>query len=66
MCACYRGFSFVSLKIPYTRYIWWFGGFSQIKITSNTVVLSQVLINSNDERAYLPNLMSAKCTTYTV
>ena len=38
--------------------IWRFGGFSfdhQIKITTNTVVLSQVLINSNDKRAYLPN-----------
>ena len=38
--------------------IWWFGRFSsdhQIKITVNTVVLSQVLINSNDEQAYLPN-----------
>ena len=32
--------------------IWRFGRFSsdlQIKITANTVVLSQVLINSNDE-----------------
>ena len=38
--------------------IWQFGGFSsdrQIKITANTVVLSEVLINSNDERAYPPN-----------
>ena len=38
--------------------IWRFGRFSsdrQIKITANTVVLSQVLINSNDERAYPPN-----------
>ena len=38
--------------------IWRFGGFSsdrQIKITANTVVLSQVLINSNDEVAYPPN-----------
>ena len=38
--------------------IWQFGGFSsdhQIKITANTVVLSQVLINSNDEQAYPPN-----------
>ena len=47
-------------------YIWQFGGFNfdhQIKITANTVVLSEVLIN---KRAYLPNLMSAKCTTHTV
>ena len=38
--------------------IWRLGRFSsyhQIKITANTVVLSQVLINSNDERAYPPN-----------
>ena len=38
--------------------IWRFGGFSsdrQIKITANTVVLSQVLINSNSEQAYPPN-----------
>ena len=38
--------------------VWRFGGFSsnrQIKITTNTVVLSQVLINSNDEQAYPPN-----------
>ena len=60
--------------------IWQFGRFSsnrQIKITANTVVLSQVLINSNDEQAYPPNyksvflpklrnFMYAKCTTYTV
>ena len=42
--------------------IWRFGGFSsdrQIKITANTVVLSQVLINSNDEQPYPPNQMSA-------
>ena len=38
--------------------IWGFGGFSsdrQIKITANTVVLSQVLINSNDEQAHPAN-----------
>ena len=39
--------------------IWQLGGFSsnrQIKITANTVVLSQVLlINSNNERAHPPN-----------
>ena len=38
--------------------IWQFGGFSpnrQIKITTNTVVLSRVLINSNDEQAYPAN-----------
>ena len=60
--------------------IWRFGGFSsdrQIKITANTVVLSQILINSNNERAYLPNqisvnlfsfpnLMFAKGTTHMV
>ena len=49
--------------------IWRFGGFStdcQIKITANTVVLSQILINSNDERPYPPNLMFAKCTTHMV
>ena len=59
--------------------IWLFGGFSsnrQIKITANTVVLSQILINSSNEQAYLanqsvflpksPNLMSAKCTTHMV
>ena len=37
--------------------IWWFGGFSsncQIKITTNTVVLSQILINSNHKWAYRP------------
>ena len=31
--------------------IWWFGGFSsghQIKITANTIVSSQILINSNE------------------
>ena len=36
--------------------IWRFGGFSsdrQIKITANTVALSQVLINSNGEQAYI-------------
>ena len=35
-----------------------FSGFSsdrQIKIPTNTVVLSEVVINSNDERAYPPN-----------
>ena len=38
--------------------IWQFGRFSsnhQIKITANSVVISQVLINSNNEQAYLPN-----------
>ena len=38
--------------------IWRFGGCSsycQIKITANTIVLSQVLINSNDEQSYPPN-----------
>ena len=29
--------------------LWWFSFDSQIKITANTVVLSQVLINSNIE-----------------
>ena len=47
------------IVIPYEWYvhlvvilIWQFGGFNsncQMKITANTVVLSQVLINSNDE-----------------
>ena len=63
--------------------IWRFGKFSsdhQIKITANTVVLSQVLINRNDEMSLSvklnicqsvflpkpPNLMSAKYTTHTV
>ena len=56
--------------------IWRFGGFSsdlQIKITANIVVLSQVLINSNDEQACPPICfpsqiakLSAKCTTHTV
>ena len=44
--------------------IWQFGGFSsdrQIKITANTVVLSQVLVNSNDEQASLPTKCSAIC-----
>ena len=59
------GCIFSSFKI-YTVYavhlavvlIWWFGGFGfdrQIEIIANAVVLSQILINSNDERAYLPN-----------
>ena len=63
--------------------IWQFGGFSsyrQIKITANSVVISQILINSNSERSLSaklnirqsvflpkpPNLMSTKCTTHAV
>ena len=34
---------------------WGFSSDHQIKITANAVVLSQVLINSNNEQAYLPN-----------
>ena len=55
----------VMLYIPYIYMvhlamilIWRFGGFSsdrQIKITANTIVLFQVLINSSDEQAYPPN-----------
>ena len=60
--------------------IWQFGGFSSNRQIKITVVLSQVLINSNNEQSLSaklnirqsvflpksPNLMSTKCTTHTV